>query len=86
MGWSITRIHFRSRKNRSRSNTVHFVEDRLGRFRIKPLAGSFRVRGPDPAQAFTFTLINVETDPEQTGCRTGPICQRVPRRAERWPQ
>ena len=44
--------------------TVHFVEDRLGRFRIKPLVGSFRVHGPDPAEAFTFTLINVETDPE----------------------
>ena len=46
--------------------TVHFVEDRLDRFRTKPLVGSFRVRGPDPAEAFTFTLINVETDPDQT--------------------
>ncbi|MCE5268113.1 MAG: hypothetical protein LLG00_09530 [Planctomycetaceae bacterium] len=45
--------------------TVHFVEDRRGRFRIKPLVGAFRVHGPDPAQAFTFTLINVETDPDQ---------------------
>ena len=46
--------------------TVHFVEDRLGRLRIKPLAGSFRVRGPDTDEAFTFTLINVETDPDRT--------------------
>ena len=46
--------------------TVHFVEDRLNRFRTKPLVGAFRVRGPDPAEAFTFTLINVETDPEHT--------------------
>jgi deoxyribonuclease-1-like protein len=46
--------------------TVHFVEDRLGRIRIKPLVGSFRVHGPDPAEAFTFTLINVETDPDHT--------------------
>ena len=46
--------------------TVHFVEDQRGRFRVKPLVGSFRVRGPDPSQAFTFTLINVETDREQT--------------------
>jgi hypothetical protein len=45
--------------------TVRFIEDRLGRFRTKPLAGSFRVRGPDPAEAFTFTLINVDTDREQ---------------------
>ena len=45
--------------------TVHFVEDRRGRFRIKPLVGWFRVRGPATAEAFTFTLINVETDPDQ---------------------
>ena len=47
-------------------STVHFVEDPLSRLRIKPLAGSFRVRGPNPAEAFTFTLINVETDPDRT--------------------
>ena len=28
--------------------TVHFVEDRLGRIRIKPLVGSFRVAGRTP--------------------------------------
>ncbi len=44
--------------------TVHFIEDPLGRIRIKPLMGTFRVHGPDPSEAFTFTLINVETDPE----------------------
>ncbi len=44
--------------------TVHFVEDPLHRFRVKPLVGEFRARGPNPAEAFTFTLINVETDPE----------------------
>ena len=36
----------------------------MGRFRIKPLTGLFRVRGPDPAEAFTFALINAETDPD----------------------
>jgi deoxyribonuclease-1-like protein len=46
--------------------TVHFVEDRLGRVRFKPLVGAFRVRGPQPNEAFTFTLINVETDPDRT--------------------
>jgi deoxyribonuclease-1-like protein len=45
--------------------TVHFVEDSLGRFRHKPLVGAFRVRGIDPAQAFTFTLVAVETDSEK---------------------
>jgi deoxyribonuclease-1-like protein len=42
--------------------TVRFVEDR--RFRTKPLVGEFRLRGPTPAEAFTFTLINVATDPD----------------------
>ena len=46
-------------------STVHFVEDPLGRIRIKPLAGSIRARGPDPAEAFTFTLINVEVDADR---------------------
>ncbi len=45
-------------------STVHFIEDRQGRFRIKPLTGLFRARGPDAAEAFTFALINVETDPD----------------------
>jgi deoxyribonuclease-1-like protein len=44
---------------------VRFVEDSLGRFRHKPLVGAFRVRGLDPAQAFTFTLVAVETDPQK---------------------
>jgi hypothetical protein len=41
---------------------VQFVEDR--RFRTKPLVGVFRTRGPSQAEAFTFTLINVATDPD----------------------
>ena len=55
--------------------TVHFVEDRRGRFRIKPLVGSFRVRGPDPAQAFTFTLINVETDPDHAAAELDVLAE-----------
>jgi deoxyribonuclease-1-like protein len=45
-------------------STVHFVEDPLGRFRHKPLVGAFRVRGVDPALAFTFALIAVDTNPD----------------------
>jgi deoxyribonuclease-1-like protein len=45
--------------------TVHFVNDPLGRFRIKPLAAQFCAKGPDPAEAFTFVLINVEVDPNR---------------------
>lgn len=47
-------------------STVHFVEEQR-RFRHKPLVGSFRARGPKPAEAFTFTLVAVETDPEKAG-------------------
>jgi deoxyribonuclease-1-like protein len=47
-------------------STVHFVEDSLGRFRHKPLVGAFRVRGLDQSQAFTFTLVAVETDPDKS--------------------
>ena len=46
-------------------STVHFVEDAAGRFRYKPLVAAFRVRGPAPAEAFTFTLVNVQTDPNR---------------------
>jgi hypothetical protein len=44
--------------------TVRFIEDPLGRIRIKPLMGLFSAKGPDPAEAFTFILINVEVDPD----------------------
>ncbi len=55
--------------------TVHFVEDPLGRFRVKPLVGEFRARGPNPAEAFTFTLINVETDPEHAAAELDLLAQ-----------
>ena len=55
--------------------TVHFVDDRLGRIRVKPLVGSFRVRGPDPAQAFTFTLVNVETDPDHAAAELDVLAE-----------
>jgi deoxyribonuclease-1-like protein len=42
--------------------TVRFVEDPLGKLRIKPLAGLFSAHGPSPTEAFTFVLINVEVD------------------------
>ncbi len=42
--------------------TVSSVTDPAGRFRQTPLVASFRVRGPDAKEAFTFTLINVQVD------------------------
>ncbi len=46
-------------------STVHFVGDPTGSFRYKPLVAAFRVRGPIAAEAFTFTLIDVQTDPKR---------------------
>jgi exonuclease III len=45
--------------------TVHSVEDTARRFRVKPLVGSFRVRGPPEKEAFTFKLVNVLVDVER---------------------
>jgi exonuclease III len=46
-------------------STVYTVEDTAGRFRHPPLVALFRVRGPAASEAFTFQLINVQTDPQQ---------------------
>ncbi len=42
-------------------STVTSVENRSGRFRYPPLVASFRARGPAEGEAFTFTLISVQT-------------------------
>ena len=46
-------------------STVCLVSDAEGRLRHPPLVAAFRARGPEPRQAFTFTLINVHVDAEQ---------------------
>ncbi len=43
--------------------TVHDPDDLLHR---EPFVAAFRVRGPAPNEAFTFTLINIHTDPDET--------------------
>lgn len=43
--------------------TVSDPDDLLHR---EPLVAGFRVRGPPPERAFTFTLINIHTDPDET--------------------
>lgn len=45
--------------------TAALVDDPLKRFRHAPLLASFRARGPAVSEAFTFTLVNVDTDPNQ---------------------
>jgi endonuclease/exonuclease/phosphatase family metal-dependent hydrolase len=47
-------------------NQLYTVDDaRLDLLHREPLVGWFRTRGAPPEQAFTFTLINVHTDPEE---------------------
>ena len=41
---------------------VYSVEDPHSRLLQRPLVASFRARGPTPAEAFTFSLINVHVD------------------------
>ncbi len=43
--------------------TVADPDDLLHR---EPLVGWFRVRGPSPDEAFTFSLVNIHTDPDET--------------------
>ena len=49
--------------DRSSLYTVADPDDLLHR---EPLVGWFRVRGPPPEQAFTFSLIDIHTDPDET--------------------
>jgi len=44
--------------------SVYTVSDPDGLLHREPLVATFRARGVDPDQAFTFTLINMHTDPE----------------------
>jgi endonuclease/exonuclease/phosphatase family metal-dependent hydrolase len=47
--------------DRSATYTVADPDDLLHR---EPLVACFRARGPPPNEAFTFTLVNVHTDPD----------------------
>jgi endonuclease/exonuclease/phosphatase family metal-dependent hydrolase len=47
-------------------SSVYTVDDPDDLLHREPLVAGFRVRGPPPEQAFTFTLINIHTDPDET--------------------
>jgi len=49
--------------DRTQLYTVEDPDDMLHR---EPLVGWFRVRGPPPGEAFTFSLVNIHTDPDET--------------------
>ena len=44
---------------------LYTVDDRNDLLHREPLVGWFRARGPQPHEAFTFTLVNVHTDPDE---------------------
>lgn len=44
--------------------SLYTVQDPENALHREPLVASFRVRGPPPEQAFTFTLVNIHTDPD----------------------
>jgi deoxyribonuclease-1-like protein len=46
--------------------SVYTVDDPEDRLHREPLVARFRVRGPPVAEAFTFTLVNIHTDPDET--------------------
>jgi hypothetical protein len=48
-------------------HALYTVEDPDDVLHREPLVGWFRVRGPPPEQAFTFSLVNIHTDPDETG-------------------
>ena len=49
--------------DRNELYTVHDPDDALHR---EPFVAWFRVRGPPPQEAFTFILVNIHTDPDET--------------------
>jgi len=68
--------------NRNSIFTVNDPDDLLHR---EPLVAMFRVRGPPPEQAFTFVLINIHTDPDETKNELDALAQvfQVVRRTAR---
>ena len=56
-------------------NSVHTVNDRSDLLHREPLIARFRVRGPPPQEAFTFTLINIHTDPDEVETEVDALAQ-----------
>jgi deoxyribonuclease-1-like protein len=54
---------------------MYTVEDRADLLHREPLVASFRVRGPPPNEAFTFTLLNVHTDPDEVNQEVAALAQ-----------
>ncbi len=46
--------------------SIYTLPDPRDLLHREPLVARFRVRGPPPTEAFTFTLVNIHTDPDET--------------------
>jgi endonuclease/exonuclease/phosphatase family metal-dependent hydrolase len=46
-------------------SSLYTVDDPDDRLHREPLTAGFRARGAEPTQAFTFTLVNIHTDPDE---------------------
>jgi endonuclease/exonuclease/phosphatase family metal-dependent hydrolase len=58
---------FDSRRIEIARRGVYTVEDPQDFLHREPLVARFRVRGPSSREAFTFSLINIHTDPDEAG-------------------
>ncbi len=46
-------------------SSVYTIDDPDDLLHREPLVASFRVRGPQPQEAFTFTLVDIHVDPDE---------------------
>lgn len=65
VGYSSAFLYNRATIEIDRS-TVQAVDDPQRQFRQRPLVALFRVKGPPESEAFTFKLVNVDTDADRT--------------------
>ncbi len=56
-------------------NSIYTVNDPDDLLQREPLVAQFRVRGPPPEQAFTFTLIDMHTEPDQAVAECNTLAQ-----------
>jgi deoxyribonuclease-1-like protein len=54
---------------------LYTVEDPADLLHREPLVASFRVRGPPANEAFTFTLVNAHTDPDEVSQEVDALAQ-----------
>jgi endonuclease/exonuclease/phosphatase family metal-dependent hydrolase len=55
--------------------SIYTVPDPQDLLHREPMAARFRARGVPPSQAFTFTLVNIHTDPDETSTELDALAQ-----------